>query len=168
MKRFLTLILVCALLVLCLSGCSLFKKPAPPEPVPEDTQAEQIDRIRQLADRCRIACNEMDVDGILDCITPSVATPLRSMLKLAGGLSGDGEAQVMELLCSALGADSSDYQQVCRSLTAELSDIEVDGDKATANLTYRYEIDGQAYEGKADLTCEQSDGRWLISKLQGK
>ena len=64
--------------------------------------------------------------------------------------------------------DSSDYQQVCRSLTAELSDIEVDGDKATANLTYRYELDGQAYEGKADLTCEQSDGRWLISKLQGK
>ncbi len=168
MKRMLSLILAAAVLAACLSGCSLFRKPAAPEVVTEDLQAEQIEQIQQLADRCRTACNEMDVEGILNCLTPSVAEPLRSVLKLGGNLTDTGEAQVMELLCSALGADSSDYQTVCRSLRTELSEIEVDGDKAAANLTYWYEQDGLTYEGKADLTCARTDGQWYISKLQGK
>ena len=167
MKKTLALILAVAMVATCLTGCSLFMKQPEPEPA-ADAQAAEIEKIEQLAARCRTACNEMDVQGILDCLTPSVAAPLRSMLKLAGNLTDTAEDQVMELLCTSLNADSSDYRAFCQSLRTELSEIEVDGDKATARLTYTYEQDGQSYQGKADAAFVRTDGVWYISKLQGR
>ena len=71
-------------------------------------------------------------------------------------------------LCQALGAGSSDREQVCKTLDTELSDIKVDGDEATATLHYTYEENGKRYGADADVTFERIDGQWYISKLQGK
>lgn len=179
MKRLLYIVLAAVLIAACLLSCSMLKKQSDPssdkdDPVaqieqetPTPTQDEQIAEIEALEDRCRSACNAVDVDGILNCLSPSAAKPMRTILDLAGSFSDTGEEQVMNLLCQTLGASSSDYRQFCETLDTELSNIEVKDDKATADLTYWYEEDGQRYEGKANLTCKRIDGQWYISKLQG-
>lgn len=179
MKRLLYLVLAVVLIAACLLSCSLLKKQSDPssdedDPVaqieqetPALSEDDQIAEIEALEDRCRSACNAVDVDGILDCLTPSAAKPMRTILDLAGSFSDTGEEQVMGMLCSTLGASSSDYRQFCESLDTELSNIEVRDDKATADLTYWFEEDGQRFEGKANLTCKRIDGQWYISKLQG-
>lgn len=183
MKRLLYLLLAVVLIGVLLLSCSKLRQKTEPaasgdDPVgevqqieqetPAQTPDEQAAEIEALADRCRAACNAVDVEGILDCLTPTAAKPLRTLLELAGTMSQTGEEQVMGLLCQTLGAPSSDYRQFCQSLDTELSDINVKEDTATADLTYTFEQDGQRYEGKADLTCKRIDGVWYISKLQGK
>ena len=121
-----------------------------------------------MGERCRTACNEVDVEGILDCIHPTAAKPMRAMLGLAGTLSADGEEQVLDFLCQTLGAESSDHTQFCKTLDTELSEIQVDGNKATASLHYTYEEDGQRYGADAELSFKRVDGQWYISNLQGK
>ncbi len=185
MKKLLTLVLAFALIAVCFLSCGKLKdlvKPADgsselaeqveqiehveePE-LPE--QDEQVEQILDLETRCRTACNEVDVEGILDCLAPAVAGPMRTMLDLAGQLSGSGEEQVLDFLCQLLGAESSDHTEFCRTLETELSDIEVDGDKATASLHYTYEEDGTRYGADADVTFKRIDGEWYISKLKGK
>ena len=177
MKRLLYLLLAVVLIAACLFSCSLLKQQSDPSSGEDDpvsqieqetpAQEEQIAEIEALGDRCCSACNAVDVDGILDCLTPSAAKPMRTILDLAGSFSDTGEEQVMGLLCQTLGASSSDYRQFCESLETELSNIEIKDDKATADLTYWYEEDGQRYKGQADLTCKRIDGQWYISKLQG-
>ena len=177
MKRLLYLLLTVVLIAVCLFSCSLLHKPTgqlsdEEEPVSqneeETTQEDQIAEIEQLEERCRTACNEVDVEGILDCIHPSAAKPMRAMLGIAGKLSGDGEDQVLDLLCQMLGAESSDHTQFCKTLDTDLSDIRVDGDQATASLHYTFEQDGQLYQANADVSFKREDGQWYISKLQGK
>ena len=180
MKRLVYLLLAVVLIAACLFSCSVLQKKAD-APSSEDDPAGQTEQeesapatdedalqIEQLADRCRTACNELDIEGILDCIHPSAAKPMRTMLGLAGTLSGTGEEQVMDFLCQLLGAESSDHTQFCKTLDTELSDVEVDGDKATASLHYTYEEDGKRYGADADLTFKCVDGQWYISNLQGK
>ena len=178
MKRLLYLVLAVVLIAACLLSCSLLRKQSDPssdkdDPVAQieqDTAAqdEQIAEIEELGERCRAACNEVDVEGILDCIHPTAAKPMRAMLGLAGTLSADGEDQVLDFLCQTLGAESSDHTQFCKTLDTELSEIQVDGNKATASLHYTYEEDGQRYGADAELSFKRVDGQWYISNLQGK
>lgn len=126
----------------------------------EDARAAEI---RQLEARFLTACHEVDVEGILDCLSPSLAKPMRPVLLVAG------EDQVLALLCQILGADSaSDHREVCRTLDTELSGIEVTGDEATADLHYTYEQDGKLYGADADVEFKYIDGRWYLSSLKGK
>ena len=178
MKKLLTVFLACVLIAAVFLSCGklngLFQPKAPAEEESVQTADEpsgedpDVEEIQALADRCRAACNEMDADSALDCLTPSAANPLRSMMKVTQTLGGDGDGQVMDLLCQALGAGSSDREQVCKTLDTELSDIKVDGDEATATLHYTYEENGKRYGADADVTFERIDGQWYISKLQGK
>lgn len=162
MKRTLTLILAAALIVTCLSGCGLFRREA--EPVPD----EQADSVAQLVDRCRTACNELDIEGILNCLHPTAAKPLRSVMKLASGLSGKDEDKVLEQLCVLLGADASDPREFCRTLRTELGEVETQGDRATAPLRFIYEVEGEPYMAEVSVTCTCIDGTWYISRLEAK
>ena len=129
-------------------------------PEEEDSQAAEIEA---LEERLLNACHEMDAEGILDCVDPAYAGPLRATVKLAG------EDQVFSLLCQILGADgSADHAEVCRTLDTEMSGVEISGDGAAADLHYTYEQDGKVYGADADVEFKYVDGRWYISSLKGK
>ena len=129
-------------------------------PEEEDPQAAEIEA---LEERLLNACHELDAEGILDCVDPSYANPLRATMKLTG------EDQVFGLLCQILGAAGSpDHEEVCRTLDTEMSNVEVNGTDAAAELHYTYEQDGKVYGADADVEFKYADGRWYISSLKGK
>ena len=165
MRRMLSFALAIALLTLCLSGCSLFKKHSDPAPgVEERTPRENVEA---LIGDCTQACHDMDIEAILDCVNPKLADPMRSMLKVAG-VSGKSDEELLELVCTYMGAEAVDYSEFCETLSTEIEDVQVHGETADATVKYRFEQDGQSYEGEAAVTCTRVDGKWYISTLQGK
>ncbi len=166
MKRTLSFLLVFALLALCMSGCSLFKKHTE-QPVPQVEELTPRQHVEQLVSDCTDACHDMDVEGILDCVNPKLAGPLRSMLKVAG-LGGKSDEELLELVGTYMGAEAADYGEFCETLTTELGDVEVQGEKASSTVTYTFEQNGQTLRGEAEVSFTRVDGQWYISALQGK
>ena len=165
MKRMLSFALAIALLALCLSGCSLFKKDSAPAPGLEERTPKE--NVEVLIGDCTKACHDMDVEAILDCVNPKLADPMRSMLKVAG-VSGKSDEELLELVCTYMGAEAADYGEFCETLSTEIEDVQIHGEKADATVKYSFEQAGQTFEGEAAVTCTRVDGKWYISTLQGK
>ena len=166
MKRTVSILLAAALLALCLCGCSLFRKHTE-EPAPQVEELTPQQHVEQLVSDCTDACHDMDVEGILDCVNPKLADPMRSMLKVAG-MSGKSDEEMLELVGTYMGAEATDYSEFCETLSTELGDVEVHGEKANTTVTYTFEQDGQTFRGEADVSFIRVDGQWYISTLQAK
>lgn len=172
MKRIVSLILIAALLAACLSGCGLLRKlSADDEPdTRPDPVAEEKQSVQDMADRCVSACNNLDPDGILNCVAPAIAKPAKTMMNLAGELSGKDDDEMLETILGLLGAEgTTDAHEVCETLeVSELQNVEVDGDTATAEADFTYEMDGETYVGHTTVTCKCIDGEWYIYRLSSK
>ena len=166
MKRTLSILLAAALLTLCMSGCSLFKKHTE-EPAPQVEEMTPQQHVEELVSDCTDACHNMDVEAILDCVNPKLADPMRSMLKVAG-LSGKSDEELLELVGTYMGAEATNYSEFCRTLTAEPGEVEVHGEKANTTVTYTFEQDGQTFRGEADVSFTRVDGQWYVSTLKAK
>ena len=166
MKRTLSIILSFALLALCLSGCSLFKKHTE-APAPQVEEMTPQQHVEQLVSDCTAACHDMDIEAILDCVNPKLADPMRSMLKVAG-LSGKSDEELLELVGTYMGAEATNYSEFCETLTTETGDVEVHGEKANTTLKYTFAQNGQSYQGEAEVSFTRVDGQWYISALRGK
>jgi hypothetical protein len=163
MKRALSVLLAIALLALCLSGCSLFKKHSDPASgLEERTPRENVEA---LIGDCTEACHDMDLDAILDCVNPKLADPMRSMLKVAG-VSGKSDEELLELVGTYMGAEAANYSEFCETLSTEIGDVQIHGEKADATVKYTFEQNGQTYAGEAAVNCTRVDGKWYITSLK--
>ncbi len=165
MKRAVSLMLTLALLILCLSGCSAIQKIVKNKPDSVE-QIKPSESVEDVIDRCNIACNNTDLDGILDCIAPQIADPVRATLKVAKALGGKDDEEMLNTVVGLLAnGEVEESFQVCQSLDVTVDSLEQDGDVATAQLKFSYEMDGQKYIGTTSAKFECIDGHWYISKL---
>lgn len=176
MKKLRNIILAIVLIAAVLFIWAKLKNPEKPdapseEPPAEAEQTEQVEEaedsqvaeIEALEEQLLGACHALDAEGILDCVYPSYAGPIRTTMKLTG------EDQVFDLLCQILGATgSADHTEVLTTLDTEMTNVEVTGEEAAADLHYTYEQDGKIYGADADVEFKYTDGRWYISSLKGK
>jgi len=165
MKRIVSILLLIALMSMSLCGCSLFDSLIQDQPDPETT-AQATQSVEQMIDRCAAACNNVDVDGILDCVSPKIAKPVRTMMNLVSAMSDLSEEDLLETIIGLLGAEETeDATQVCKTLAVEVQSVNVNGDKATADLDFTFEQGGARYTGDTTISCICVDGRWYISML---
>lgn len=115
------------------------------------------------------ACQQLDLNAILDCMSPDAATPLRGGASLAGTLTGKTPEEILDAAVPFFfGSDyaSSDF---LRSLRLKVEDIAVAEDSATALCTLSYTLDGE--EKERDMSVQlvklEMDGQtgWYISSL---
>ena len=115
------------------------------------------------------ACQQLDLNAMLDCMSPDAATPLRGGASLAGTLTGKTPEEILDAAVPFLfGSDyaSSDF---LRSLRLKVEDIAVAEDSATALCTLSYTLDGE--EKERDMSVQlvklEMDGQtgWYISSL---
>lgn len=165
MKRAVSLMLTLALLIACLSGCSAFQKIVKHSSDSEQ-KIEPTEKVEDVIDRCNIACNNTDIEGILDCVDPQIAKPIRATLKVAKSIGGKDDEDMLNTVVGLLAnSDVEDSFEVCESLDVEVDSLEQDGDTATAELKFSYELDGQKYIGTTTAKCKYMDGQWYITKL---
>ena len=87
-------------------------------------------------------------------------------MKLVGTMGDVSDEEMLESIISLLGAeDTDDAEQICKTLSAEVQEVSVDGDKAKADVTFAFEQGDSRYTGDTTVSCICVDGRWYISML---
>ena len=165
MKRIVCLLVLTALLVVSLSGCGTLAELFQLQPEPETT-ANAEETVEQMIRRCNAACNDIDLAGILDCVSPQIADPLRTGLNLVGKLGGKSDEELLNTLLNLLGAEIAENSgEICRTLDIEVVSVDIQDDTAQAAVTFDFTQGGQAYKGETNVSCICIDGRWYVSKL---
>lgn len=150
--RLTALLLPCAML-LCMAGCS--------------SQSGGADSAEDVIAQLETACRQMDVQAALDCIVPSVARPMRSMLKLATAASETSEEELLRKLISQYGGTSvsdDNLEAACENLTLEVESVTpVDDTIAEAEIIASTTVDATNYSQRITFTLVNQSDRWYVS-----
>lgn len=126
-------------------------------------------QIRSTLKSFSSACQQLDLNAMLDCMSPDAATPLRGGASLMGTLTGKTPEEVLdEAVPFLFGEDYAD-SDFLRSLRLKVEDIAVAGDSATALCTLSYTLNGEKKQRdvSVQLVKLEVDGKtgWYISSL---
>ncbi len=143
-KRVMALALACVM-VLSLAGCGGAKS-----------------KIKGTISDFEKACQELDLEAMLDCVDPTVAEPAKAGLSLLGALAGD-EAEMLGEVASAIFGSVADPDEFLSKIRIKAGDISVDGDSATVEATLSAEVGGEKIEQPATIRMKQDDDEWYIA-----
>ena len=152
LRRILALALGAAL-VFSLAGCA------------EGDQSQ----IRSTLKAFQSACQQLDLNAMLDCMDPDTAQSVRTGASLVGQVTGQSAEQVLDSVAPFLFGDDYISSDFLRSLHLKVEDIAVAGDSATALCTLSYSLNGE--EKQRDVSVRlvklEVDGKtgWYISAL---
>ena len=121
--RIIALLLAVTLLSAMLAGCSL-----------EKVFNKDKREISELLSDFESACNSMDVDAMLDCLSPKITDKIEAALDVYGLFTDKDAQDVIDGISKNLTDDSESIgSEFFSSLIITLNDITVEDDKATAH-----------------------------------
>lgn len=119
-----------------------------------------------VVERFVSAYNAVDLDKMLDCLEPSIARPMKSVMGLANALIGvdvNDIIGVLPILASMIPEGSGSYASMPK-LRCVINDTAIDGSYATVNVTFTVTADGERNTDTFDLHCVKVDGDWYITE----
>ena len=133
------------------------------------TSCGEKGKIRGTINSFQKACNALDVEGVVDCLEPTVASILKAGAGLLGGLLGDSNEEVFNKLSSLLGEHSGMVGiESFKTLKIKVNDITVDEDGSSAKAQVTLNFIGLTGEEKtlaATLKLTNASDRWLLSGI---
>lgn len=158
-KRRIAAALACVLMVFSLTACG-----SNPE--------REIDALNRRF--CR-SYNNLDMDGVIDCLEPSLADTVNAVLDLSMGLLGaaadidlDLDAETMyalaEVCFDIMPEEQRDAMQI-PELDLELESLEVsdDGTRASGVVTLTLENDSDSQSATSEISYVNIDGDWYFA-----
>lgn len=158
-KRRIAAALACVLMAFSLAACG-----SNPE--------REIDALNRRF--CR-SYNNMDMEGVIDCLEPSMAETVNAMMDLSLGLLGaaadidlDLDADTMYALAQVcfdiMPEEQRDSMQI-PELDLELEDLEVsdDGTEASGTVTLTLETDSESQSATGEIYYVMIDGDWYFA-----
>ena len=131
------------------------------------TSCGEKGKIKGTINNFQKACNELNVEGVVNCLEPTVASILKAGAGLLGGLLGDSDEEVFNKLSSLLGEHSGMIGiESFKTLKIKTNEITVgeDGSSANARVTLDFiGISGEAKTLDATLKFTNASDQWLIS-----
>lgn len=160
-KRRIAAALVCVLMAFSLTACG-----SNPE--------REIDALNRRF--CR-SYNNLDMDGVIDCLEPSLADTVNAVLDLSMGLLGaaadidlDLDAETMyalaEVCFDIMPEEQRDAMQI-PELDLELESLEVsdDGTRASGVVTLTLENDSASQSATSEISYVKIDGDWYFANV---
>lgn len=158
-KRRIAAALACVLMAFSLTACG-----SNPE--------REIDTLNRRF--CR-SYNNLDMDGVIDCLEPSLADTVNAVLDLSMGLLGaaadidlDLDAETMyalaEVCFDIMPEEQRDAMQI-PELDLELESLEVsdDGTRASGVVTLTLENDSASQSATGEISYVNIDGDWYFA-----
>ncbi len=123
--------------------------------------------VNQLIDSFEAACVELDTSAMLDCMNPSVANPVRTVLDLLGVKDLD---KILDALVDVIAfVDFKDDNPVDVLATLKIkpenhvfNDAE---DECTVTASVTYTADGEEVTDVVSFKCILVDEVWYISRI---
>lgn len=152
--RRLAALTLCLLLFCVLTGCGGAKS-----------------QVRATLNRFESACQQLDLNAMLDCVDPDTAELYRAGAGLVGGLAGMDSEETLDSIAPLLFGENYTSSEVLTSLKLKVDDIAVSGSNATALCTLSYTAsNGEPTQRELTVTLIQAevDGarNWYISDIR--
>ena len=129
-------------------------------------------KIKSLVNEFEESCNQLDADGILECLNPKIADTIDKALSILDIFTEVDKdeifSKVSEILMSGLGEVGG--TELFSSIDIEIEEMEVGKASATVTGTMTYEVKGEEKETPVTFFCEYSDSieKWYISEISFK
>ena len=124
--------------------------------------------IKTVTNNFEKTCNELDVNGMLDCIDPTIASGVKALTGLVGLFTNKDTDELLDSFAKVLFNElPENSQEFFSSINIKIGDIEIDENEenATAQAEISYEISGETYQKEVTLEYICVDGEWYISSL---
>lgn len=119
-----------------------------------------------VVERFVSAYNSVDLEKMLDCLEPSIARPMKSVIGLANALIGVDVNDIigaLPILAAMMPEESGSYASMPK-MSCVINDTVIDGKYATVNATFTVTADGERNTETLDLHCVKVDGDWYITE----
>lgn len=122
--------------------------------------------IETLTKNFETACNSLDLNGILDCVTPEISTSVKAVTGFIGMFSDKDSDEILEKVGSVIFKGlPENSREFFSSIKVDIDTVEQGEDKASAAARITYEISGEKHEKDLSLDYSCVDGKWYISNL---
>lgn len=121
----------------------------------------------ELISNLETACNQLDITGILDCVTPSKVAPAKAMVKLAG----TGTDKLVSIITELTGVSLSDVtegiepKEALASVKFNPTAYDLEEEKGTITCTASFEAAGKTVENTVIFKVVKVDGGWYIDSV---
>lgn len=124
----------------------------------------KTDEIKSLTKSFENSCNKIDLNGMLDCINPDIASGIKAVTGFVGMFSDDDSDVILDkfakMLFTGLPENSREFFS---SIKISLDNVEIKEEQASALAKITYDISGEKYETQAVFEYAHIDGKWYIS-----
>ena len=141
-----------SILVLSLTGCGSARS-----------------KIEDTVNEFEYACQNMDIDAILDTIDPYVSDSIRLVVAIYSGATGQDYEDFMDgvfddLMYTLFGSNFDPYEFLS---TISISEVKVKTQKREAIVTCElcFEIAGERFDRDATIYMVEEDENWYISYI---
>ncbi len=120
--------------------------------------------VKELIAEFEAACNVLDLNAMMDCLTPNIS----KTVNLAGDLIGlftdlDTEALLDKLAALLTSEKGWSGKEFFSSIRIKVEDVAVTETDASAMATISYTMFGKAHEKDATFKCVFENERWYIA-----
>lgn len=120
--------------------------------------------VSKLVSRFQTACNDSDIDAILDCIVPSIANPIKSVRELFGD-----STTLDTILDYAAGIGNADEvtKESLASLRIKPDNYTFNDDKTECMVTatLSYQLPNKKVSRIITINCVNTDDAWFIESI---
>lgn len=137
-------IVLCVAMMFSLTGCT------------------QKSEIKSLIGQFENACNELDFNAVLDCITPKTADSIKMAAGFVGMFTDTSSEEMFDSLSKFMTSDNIGGTDFFSSIKIDVKEIEITEDKATVLTDLTYEINDKKATKEATIKCELYNEKWYI------
>ncbi len=125
--------------------------------------------VENLLTEFEYACNTLDFDAVLNCITPRVSDKIKVGANILGMLTFQDTDVLFEKLGDVLARNSeingTDFFESVKIDIQEIVEDEEDEDIVRAMTYVTYDVAGEEIVREAVFTCEYYAEKWYISSF---
>lgn len=117
------------------------------------------------------ACNELDVQGILNCIDPKVSDPIKTVVAI-GGIVTDNVDQYLEDIMSGIGKELTDAvgsngttEDVLASIQLEPKKYSLKQKEGTVRCVAIFEVNGMDITKTLNISVVKKNDEWYVSGI---
>lgn len=121
--------------------------------------------IKEVIKNYEKACNDVDFEGILNCMHPKDADKIKLAAGIVGFFGNVDADKLLEKLSGFISGKVKMGKEFFESLKITIDEIDVDDDKADVDVYVTYMLNGQETTVEADMELEYYEEAWYITSF---
>lgn len=124
--------------------------------------------IRKTLNEFQSAAQSLDAEGMLDCVDPSVATPIGGAIGALSALTGTETQEILPAILKTVFGEDVDGSTVMEHISVDHPKLRVSGDEAQVECELHITTEDSSYTRKTTIQMKKIDDKWYIAGVGAK